>query len=104
MHYGAYPSQLDIRIGKLKPGDEIIILQGEGYLPVSEETVAIVWKVDHYSAICADGTAISGNCISDFIVTGRHLEDYGISNAARLIQYQNKPDWTVPDPFSSEPE
>lgn len=108
-------SKLSKKISKLNRGDEIIVLKGEGYLPVFKDTALIVAFVDGGSAICHEGTVISENCISDLIVTGRRFETYPVNaEAMRLwgeVLAQRKeaqdgpePDWTVPAPFASEPE
>jgi len=109
-------SVLSQKIAQLRSGDEIIILKGEGYLPVFEETEAIIAFVDGGSAICNDGTCISENCISDLIPTGRRYETYkvngeamrlwGLVLAARkeALDRAEKPDWSVPDPFATQPE
>lgn len=117
-----FPTDLGIRIGELKSGDEIIILKGEGYPAVDKETMTIVWIVAGYSALCADGTTISCLTISDFIPTDRHHDNFVISDAARQMEEEARlrrmeqdklfdelldedmPDWSIPDPFPSEPE
>jgi len=117
-----FPTELGIRISELKPGDEIIILKGEGYPAVEKETVATVWIVAGFSALCADGTTISCISISDFMLTGEHHDEFEVSEAAKQMEAEaairraeqdrvleelmkdDEPDWSVPDPFSNEPE
>lgn len=113
---GSTVSNLSKKISKLNRGDEIIVLRGEGYLPVSKDTTLIVAFVDGGSAICHEGTVISENCISDLIITGRRFETYRVNAEAMLIwgnilaarkeaqDPEFQPDWSVPDPFPAEPE
>lgn len=112
---GSIVSNLSKKISKLNRGDEIVVLKGEGYLPVFRETTLIVAFVDGGSAICHEGTVISENCISDLIITGRRFETYSVNAEAMRLwgevlvhrkeaQDVPEPDWTVPALFASEPE
>lgn len=108
-------SILSQKIANLRPGDEILILKGEGYLPVLQETAAIIAFVDGGSAICHEGTVISENCISDLILTDRHHESYEVNMEAMRIWNQVlaarkeaqdpiQPDWSFPPIIGTEPE
>ena len=111
-----YPNPLGLRISELKPGNEVIILKGEGSPAVPKETATVIWKVDGYSALATNGTAISCMTISDLITTGRQFETYHVSAEAlhqwgeilaarkEALGLDLEPDWSVPDPFVSEPE
>lgn len=109
-------SVLSKKIAKLRPGDEILILKGEGYLPVPRETFAVIAFVDGGSAICNDGTSISENCVSDLIPTGRRYETYKVNGEAMRLwglviaarkearDRDAKPDWSIPPAYGPEPE
>lgn len=114
-----YPNSLGIRISELKPGDEIIILKGEGNPPVPKETATIVWKVSGFSALTVNGVSISCVNLSDLIVTGRQFETYHVTSEALRIWGEvlaarkeaeaaeaadSVPDWSIPPAFGSEPE
>lgn len=110
-----YPNPLGVRISTLKPGDEIIILKGEGYPAVAKETATIVWKISGYSALTVSGVSISCMNLSDLIVTGHRFETYQVNAEAMRLwgevlahrkeaQDGPEPDWTVPDPFPPQPE
>ncbi|KKT73475.1 MAG: hypothetical protein UW68_C0008G0004 [Candidatus Collierbacteria bacterium GW2011_GWB1_44_6] len=127
-YFGCVPSPLGIFISQQTPGTEIIILSGEGMPPVQTDSVDIIWKVDEngFSALTAKGVVISCKFNSDLTLTGRHHEEgtYDVSEEAketmRLVEElqaeedrlfaefpeddTDTPDWTVPPPFSSEPE
>ncbi|EKD52817.1 MAG: hypothetical protein ACD_61C00229G0001 [uncultured bacterium] len=81
-----FPTNLGVRISELRPGDEIIILKGEGYPAVAQETTTIVWILAGFSALCIDGTAISCLNVSDFIRTGRHFDRFEISEEAKQME------------------
>lgn len=112
----SYPNPIGERISQLKPGDEIIILEGEGFPPVSKETCTLIWKIDRYSALTTDGISLSCTNVSDLIVTGNSFQTYDVSPEAMLIwgnilaarkeaqDPEFQPDWSVPDPFPAEPE
>ena len=113
-----FPTNLGLGISNLTPGDEIIILKGEGYPAVDKETVAIVWIVAGFSALCNDGTAISCLSNTDITTTGRHFEQFEISEAAKQMEVEaearrieqdklfaeDEPDWSIPPAFGTGPE
>ena len=111
-----YPNPLGIRISELKPGDEVIILKGEGSPAVSKETATVIWKVDGYSALATNGTSISCMTISDLIVTGNHFQTYDVSPEAKQIwdeilvaqkealDVDREPDWSIPSTLGTQPE
>jgi len=113
------PNEVSSRISKLRPGDEIIILKGEGYPAVLMETVAIVWIVEEYRAICNDGTTITGFDNSDILTTGNYYLKFEVTEAAKLIEQnahkgrleqeralfdETDPDWSERGTFPTEPE
>jgi hypothetical protein len=98
-----YPTDLGIRISELKPGDEVIILKGEGYPAATEETTDIIWQVDRFSAFTAKGFRLSCKTNSDLIVTGRHFEEFLASDIAKAIWKEIQEDLKSEDP-ESEPE
>jgi len=112
----SYPNPIGERISQLKPGDQVIILKGEGSPAAWEETCTIIWKVSGYSALTADGIAISCQNLSDLIITGNHFEPYPVSPEAMQIwdeilaaqkdaqDSDTKPDWSIPPAFGIEPE
>lgn len=112
----SFPNPIGVRISELKSGDEIIILKGEGSPPVAKETATIVWKVRGYSALTVSGVSISCTNLSDLIVTGRQFETYHVTAEAlhiwgEILAAQKEaldrdadPDWSVPDPFATQPE
>ena len=80
-----YPNPLGIRISELKPGDEVIILKGEGSPAVAEETTTIIWKVSGFSALTVSGVSISCMTISDLITTDHQFETYHVTSEALRI-------------------
>ncbi len=100
---GMYPNFLGILISQLKPGDQVIILKGEGYPPVQNETTDIIWKVDLFSALTAGGISLNCMTISDLPLTGTSFEEYLVSEEAKAIwkDIQALKDSEEPD---SEPE
>lgn len=80
-----YPTALGIKISKLKPGDEVIVLQGEGCPPVAKETLTIIAAVKNYSALTVEGTVLCGQSVSDLIVTGKNITTYELSPEAQAI-------------------
>ncbi len=108
------PYTLDKKISLLVPGDEVIVLKGEGFPPVPRETATVVWKVDGVTALTASGTILTSGNISDLIVTGRSFETYFVSAEAlhtwgQMVAAQKEakdgqePDWTA-GTFPTEPE
>lgn len=100
---GMYPNILGILISQLKPGDQVIILKGEGIPPVQKETTDIIWKVDLFSALTAGGISLSCKTISDLPLTGISFEEFLVSDQAKAIwkEIQDNLDSEEPE---SEPE
>ncbi len=114
-NFMSFPNPIGVRISELQPGDEVIILKGEGYPAVQKETCTVIWKVSGYSALTIDGIRLSCNSLTDLIVTGNQFETYQVSpeaiqiwgevQARKLEEETGKdPDWSVPVNFRSEPE
>lgn len=85
MCFHSFPNPLGIAISQLQTGDEIIVLQGEGTPEAAEDTLCVVVAVSGFSALTSTGISISCMNISDLIVTGRHFDEYEISEAAAAI-------------------
>jgi len=85
MCFGSFPNPIGMLISTLSPGDEVIILKGEGYPMVQDETCTLIWKVDGFSALTVDGIALSCQNLSDLIVTGNKYETYKVSPEAMQI-------------------
>ena len=90
---------IDLLISRLQPGDQVIILRGEGSPPVLEETTAIIWKVKDDVALTTGGIRLSRRTISDLILTNISIEEYLVSKEAQAI-------WNIVHDFvnSEEPE
>jgi hypothetical protein len=72
-------------ISSLTGGTEVIILKGEGSPPVQQETCTVIWKVNGFSALTAEGIALSCQNVSDLIVTGNKYETYHVTAEALQI-------------------
>ncbi len=106
MAYGGnfpFPNTLQLQIGTLERGDQIIVLMGEGFPKVERDTIDIVWKVTGYNALTAGGITINAQTITKLVRTGQHFEDFLASEQAKAIWEQAQAD--LPDDLvKTEPE
>ena len=115
------PTPLGYFISQLQPGEQVIILQGEGYPRVEKETVDVIWQVAEFSALTAGGIRLNCRFNSDLTTTGVVLHKFEISEAAKQIDREvalarfeegkllseldgTEPDWQEPGTFPSVPE
>lgn len=85
---GLFLTNPGIKIRRLTPGTEIIILAGEGIPAVKEDTVDIIWIVAGLWALTAQGIRLNYLANSDLILTDRHFDKYPVSEEAQLIQIE----------------
>ena len=79
------PTPLGIFISQLQPGEQVIILKGEGNPPVPEETVDVICQVERFSALTAGGIRLNCLANSDIISTGTHVTNFEVSDSAKEI-------------------
>ncbi len=88
MCFGIFPNPVDEDIAKLQVGDQIIVLAGEGYPEFERDRVDIIWKIDGFSALTAEGISINCHNISKVVRTGNYFDSFLASAEAKAI-WQN---------------
>lgn len=75
-------SPIDTLLSTLQPGDEVIVLKGEGFPPATKETTTIVWQIYGSVVVTNDGITLKSNNLTDLILTGRRFETFQTTHDA----------------------